>query len=240
MTYIKKNKVKMFIPNILLVLFVLITSVIGNAQECEMFSPTKTAVTLEYSSFDKDGNLQSKSKHIVKDVISEGSAMLVDIELLNYTKDGKKNLTTGYSAECQNGVFYMDMLRYFDMNKLATQESLDMEIEGTYLPFPKNMTESSDLQDGEVAIHISSNGELFGTMTMKITNRKMIGKEKITTPVGSFDCYKISHAHNSYFGNSTGNGTTTEWYAENIGVVKSESYNNQNVLISYTELTSKK
>ena len=166
--------------------------------------------------------------------------MLIQIEVSIYSKEGKKDFTTEYSAECHEDGFYIDMLRFFDQTKLVSQKEMDMEIEGDYLSFPKQMNEGDDLQDGEVSIHISYNGKVHGTMTMEITDRKVLGKEKITTPAGTFDCYKISHTYHSYFGNSRADGTSIDWFAKNIGTVKSEFYNTAGTLISYTELTSEK
>ena len=166
--------------------------------------------------------------------------MLIQIEVSVYSKEGKKDFTTEYNAECHEDGFYIDMLRFFDQTKLVSQKEMDMEIEGDYLSFPKQMNEGDDLQDGEVSIHISYNGKVHGTMTMEITDRKVLGKEKITTPAGTFDCYKISHTYHSYFGNSRADGTSIDWFAKNIGTVKSEFYNTAGTLISYTELTAEK
>lgn len=236
--HIIKNKFHIG-KKIFLAIFI-ITISIGSAQQCKMYAPMKNGATLEYSIFNKSKELQGKTVHKVINVFTEGDATVAEIDLIVYNKSGKKDFSTGYTAECQEGTFFIDMFRFFNQHKLASQKELDMEIEGTYLPFPKQMAEGDDLQEGEVAIHISNNGKLFGTMTMKLTNRKILGEEKLTTPAGTFNCYKISHAYNSYFGNEITKGTSIEWFVENIGIVKSESFNTEGILISYTELTSKK
>jgi hypothetical protein len=79
-------------------------------------------------------------------------------------------------------------------------------------------------------------------MTVTITDRKVVGKESVTTPAGTFDCFKITS--NSTIKTKTVVGITMEfsaieWLAPKAAIVKSESYK-KGKLQGYTLLTKLK
>jgi hypothetical protein len=65
------------------------------------------------------------------------------------------------------------------------------------------------------------------SMVMDIINRKVVGKEQVTTAAGSWDCYKIS-SNTKMKIKTMGIGVpmnmdVTEWFAPGFGVVKTLS-----------------
>ena len=75
------------------------------------------------------------------------------------------------------------------------------------------------------------------SMDMDITNRKVEGKESVTTPAGTFECYKISYDMFSKMSIMKMNFKNIEYLSENSGVVRTESYRSNGSLMSYTVLT---
>jgi hypothetical protein len=61
--------------------------------------------------------------------------------------------------------------------------------------------------------------------------------ENMTTPAGTFKCYKIASTieTKSMISITT---HTVEWMAKDVGVVRSENYNKKGKLTSYMVLTS--
>lgn len=74
-------------------------------------------------------------------------------------------------------------------------------------------------------------------MSFMVTNRKVIGKESVTTPAGTFECYKISYdiATKMMINMKT---KATEWYARGTGLIKSETYSTDGKLMGSNVLTS--
>ena len=84
---------------------------------------------------------------------------------------------------------------------------------------------------------VSTAGMTIMTMSVNVTDRKVEGKEKITTTAGSFNCTKIAQTVNMQaIINVT--ARSTEWYAKDVGMIKSESYDSDGILTSTTELVS--
>ena len=82
------------------------------------------------------------------------------------------------------------------------------------------------------------------TMTIKILNRKVESKESITTPAGTFSCFKITYDMESstkIMGMNTNvKLSSIDYLAEGIGVVKTESYDKKGELSGYSLLTAYK
>ena len=75
------------------------------------------------------------------------------------------------------------------------------------------------------------------TVTMDITNRKILGNETITTSAGTFVCKKVSYDFESKIGFIKVKGSGIEWHSEDKAIVKSESYNKKGKLTGSQELT---
>lgn len=60
---------------------------------------------------------------------------------------------------------------------------------------------------------------------IKISGAAYMGEERISTTAGKFDCTKISYLKRTKILLKTETLRVTEWYAEGIGLVKSESFN---------------
>jgi len=77
------------------------------------------------------------------------------------------------------------------------------------------------------------------TMTINISNRKVEAVESLTTPAGTFECYKISYdVATKMMVNVKSKGV--EWYTAGIGMIKSETYSSDGKLLGSNILTSLK
>ena len=73
-------------------------------------------------------------------------------------------------------------------------------------------------------------------MEFNITDRKVEGKEMVTTPAGTFDCYKISYnTRLKMLINMT--YINVEYLSENYGVVRTETYKSKGNLVGYSLIT---
>jgi hypothetical protein len=75
-------------------------------------------------------------------------------------------------------------------------------------------------------------------MNVEITDRKVLGKETMQTSAGSFPCLILSQRVKSKIMMFNVEATSKEWYAEGVGMVRSESYDKKGKLTSYSVLTA--
>lgn len=74
-------------------------------------------------------------------------------------------------------------------------------------------------------------------MNVMMTDRKITGKESITTPAGTFDCYILTYKMDTKMAlNISTSGK--QWLAPKVGIVRDEVYNKSGKLTSYSELTA--
>ena len=137
---------------------------------------------------------------------------------------------------CENGVFYVDMDSYMDEETMAAYETMEVTVEATDMGYPSVMTAGQVLKDASLTAAIANQGVTMFTMKIDITNRKVLGSEKLTTPAGTFDCIKITHDVSTRLIMKI-SATSVIYLSREIGVVKTESFNKKGKLVSYDILT---
>ena len=212
------------------------------AQECNAALLLKKGSVLEYTSFTKKGKEDGKSVHETTAVTEDAGKYTADIKTTIIDKKGKEAMTLDYQAVCKNGLFSVDMSRFFNSAQLQQYDAEDikLEMDGNVLEFPANMTTETELNDGNFTVRVNKGDFTIVTMTFDVTNRKVVGTEKITTKAGTFDCQKVTFDFNSKMGIIKVRGSGVEWYLKDKVIVKSESYNKNGKLLAYSELTSMK
>jgi len=212
------------------------------AQECNAALFLKKGSVLEYTSFTKKGKEDGKTIHETISVTEDGGTFTADIKSTVIDKKGKEAMTMEYKAICEDGLFSVDMSRFFNSAQLQQYDAEDikLEMDGNVLKFPANMTPETELNDGNFTVRVNKGDFTIITMTFNVTNRKVIGTEKITTKAGTFECQKVTFDFNSKAGIIKFRGSGAEWYLKDKVIVKSESYNKKGKLMTYAELTSMK
>ncbi len=73
-------------------------------------------------------------------------------------------------------------------------------------------------------------------ISMRSFYREVEAIEEITTPAGTFTAYKIKGYLEGKFAFMRVAFRTREWYVPDVGIVKSETYDKKDKLVSSTEL----
>lgn len=224
---------------ILLGFIALFTSSLS-AQECNAALFLKKGNVLEYTSFDKKGKALSKASHETLSIKEEGVKLTALIKVVSQDIKGKDSFSAEYEASCVDGVFSIDMARFFDMSKLQQYNADDfsVEMDGDVLEFPTGMNAGDALNDGTITVKVNKEDFTLVTMIMNITNRKVHPNETIATKAGTFDCQKVTFDFESKFGILKIRGSGVEWYQNDKVLVRSESYSKKGKLVASSDLTS--
>ena len=92
------------------------------------------------------------------------------------------------------------------------------------------------LKDAEMNMHVDATPMQLNFI-LTIYNRKVDAEESLKTPAGTFNCVKISQSQHLKAMISM-DTNSIEWYAEGVGLVRSESYNKKGKLMGYSLLTA--
>jgi len=221
---------------LLLVLFSgLICSLIVG-QDCPMYYPVRENTQMEYKQYDKKGGLTGSSVQKITGIKTSANSTVAEISAEHFDAKGKSLGTVQLTAKCEAGIFYIDMKNYMSQQSSDQFKDMEMTVEGGNLEMPSDLKAGDVLKNGDLKMSFSNAGMTMMNMTISITNRKVEAVENVTTPAGTFECYKISYdIATKMMINVKMKGT--EWYAKNVGLVKSESYNNDGKLMGSNLLT---
>jgi len=112
---------------------------------------------------------------------------------------------------------------------------MEFDVTMDQLVYPAELSEGQTLDDA--SIEISATGGMPINLVFDITDRKVEGKETITTPAGTFDCYKISYNTHSKMMIMNMNFNSVEYLSDKFGAVRTETYKSNGNLVSYTVIS---
>ncbi len=150
----------------------------------------------------------------------------------------KDIFNSNYNITCENGLVRIDYKSLFpsQMMQQYSEMDIEMDITGTDIELPNDLSVGQELADANVSIAMSMSGIKMNT-TVDQTNRKVEKKESITVAAGTFDCYLVTETNISKTMGAKIEMNTKQWLAEGVGMVKQESYKRNGNLMSRTELT---
>lgn len=221
--------------NLILLVVVILIGVAATAQE--IFFPTKEGTVLIYKSFDKKDKETSTVKYTITHLKMNGNDM--DITYLIESLDPKEKLVFKEEITIQQkgDKLYFDMSNF--VNKGAFQQNgeipAEIQITGNNLEVPSNPRPGDVLPDANVEMAMKL-GFINMKMSAQVTNRKVEAIEDITVKAGTFKGYKFSSEVNSVVMGMKVNSKNIDWYAKGVGILKTESYDKNGKLQSYTEL----
>ena len=175
--------------------------------------------------YSKKGDPAGKSIYVISDVQNSGAVTTGTINSEIFDKKGKSIAKAMNTVKCTGGIMQMDMKMMIPQQQMEQFKNTEIKAESNYLEFPANLKEGDQLKDASLTM-TGQNGPMTYTLNLNTTDRKVQGKETITTSAGTWDCFKITSKSkmNMKMGiNVPMNFETTEWFAPGFGVVKTEN-----------------
>lgn len=209
------------------------------AKAQDIFFPTKEGTVLEYKSYDKKDKVTGKIRYTITNINSEGNDM--DITYLIETTDAKDEPLFKHELTIheKDEKLYVDMRKFLNkaIFKKGGKIPDNLKITGNEMEIPSNLTTGDTLPDSQMEMSFKM-GFINIKMGAQVTERIVKSFEKITVDAGSFDTYKIT---SKVLANAMGmktSSTSAEWIAKGVGMIKTESYDNDGNISSYTKLIS--
>lgn len=214
-------------------LLVIVALLACHTMQAQYFCTTQ-GTELHYVNYDEAGQSLSNETvtvyNVVKNASGESAQYLAKIvtnktknntsyTLYNWNYDG--NVTT-----CQEDLMYgpyiksdSDPAKYDSKARQAMAEELKLKGDNSFT-IKKYASAGESIPDRTYSL-ISN----MLKNEINISGAAYMGEEKVSTTAGKFDCIKISYLKRTKIVLKTETVRVTEWYAEGIGLVKSESYN---------------
>jgi hypothetical protein len=220
-------------------LFVLVIGVFSSGlifgQDCSFYYPENVGAELVYKNYDKKDKFVSKNSQQVISYTKTSAGAEASILSKSYDDKDKLLGENTLTVYCKAGTFYFDMKNYLSPETMNAYKDMEVKIDSKNLEIPSHLKVGDQLSDGSLIMDISTGGFKIMSIVVQITERKIAAEESVTTPAGTFNCFKISETITSKVGVKVVT-KSTEWLAPGVGTIKNESYTSDGKLNSRMEL----
>lgn len=224
--------------NFLLFLALFSFSFLAKAQNCEAYYPMDEGSVFEMTSYDAKGKETGKARNTVIEKKVNGDELEAVVKVDHFDKKGKESFSSEYSMFCKNGQFSLDMRNMMGPDNMGSLQNVEVTVDASEMTFPVDPQPGTTLEDAHLKVSMNTSGFSMGGMQVNITNRKIKGRESITTPAGTFDCVVITQNVESKTMGIKISASGKTWYSKGAGAVRTESYNKKGKLMGTEILTS--
>jgi hypothetical protein len=215
------------------------------AQCNNTFYPMEKDHYYEVEVYNKKDKLQATSQYTIAAVAETDNGYEATVNSKTLDKKGELIGEGDFAVICEDGQLKMDMQRLLtSLTQLQNTQGMNVEIEGNHIIIPASLSVGEVLPESTTTITMGMEGAIMtmNTTTVTIRDRTVAAQEDITTPAGTFPCYKITYVMNATvktMGISRETVYTgTEWLSEGVGMVRNEQYDKKDKLASYSVLTA--
>ncbi len=200
--------------------------------DCSKFYPLKEGVKFQMTSYGKNDKIAAVINYVVKE--STGNAATLSYEM--FDQKGKSIITSEYGMSCKEDGISIDFKSLAAPGIFEQYKDMEVDITGTNLLLPNDLNTGQTLPNADMLMIVKV-VPITLKLNAKVFNRKVEGKESITTPAGTFNCFVITYDHESKMGIKF-SGTAKQWLAEGVGMVQQLDYNKKGKLVSRSVLTN--
>ncbi len=225
--------------------FLLTVFVFTAYAQCDnTFYPMEADHYYEVKVYNKKDKLQATSQYTIAAVAETDNGYEATVNSKTLDKKGEMIGEGDFAVICEDGQLKMDMQRLLtSLTQLQNAQGMNLEIEGNHIIIPPSLSVGDMLPESTTTITMGMEGVAMtmNTTTVTIRDRTVAAQEDITTPAGTFPCYKITYVMSATM-KTMGIGremvyTGTEWLSEGVGMVRNEQYDKKDKLSSYSVLT---
>ncbi|MBR9860403.1 DUF3108 domain-containing protein [bacterium] len=220
-------------PVILSLILILLSSF---TQDCSFEEHFTEGKGWEYTNYNAKGKSEGTVLQQVKSVDHSGDSVIFNIDS-KIESDKGDPVAMSFEMFCLGSSVRVDMKSI--TGTMAEQlKGMEVNVDSDEIDYPTSSSVGDTLKQSKLKI----NGEIPGTpmkfnMTITIKDRKVVAKEEITTPAGTFDCYVIEQVTVSKGMMMNQEIKSKEWFSPDYGMVRTETFKKNGKLESYSELT---
>ncbi len=222
-----------------LILLLIASSFTLFKSDCDTLIFFKEGTQITMTSYNDDGKLTGTTKTIYTKVVKNATGASVTANQENYNKKGKLDSKNEFTIKCIKGILFFDMKMMLTEDQAKNNKDFEMTVEGADKEIPTKFEVGSSLKDADITMTFKTKEGTevpLSKINFKVTNRKVEAKESVTTPAGTFECYKITEnvEMKTLFSFKI---KSILWFSLEAGNVKTESYKESGKFLSKSELT---
>ncbi len=206
---------------------------------CSQYYPMVEGASFSYNMYGKKDKLDGTSVYKVMEVSNSNGETKASLNVSFQGSKKNENFVMDYNFTCTGDGIRIDFNSMLPNQMMEQYKDMDveMDITGTDIELPNNLSVGQELADADVNVAMSISGMKMN-IEAKTTNRKVVAKESVTTAAGTFDCVVLTANISSKASFVKVDLSDKLWLAKGVGIVKQETYNKKGKLDSRMELTS--
>ncbi len=227
---------KKTILSILVIVFGI--SLLPAQENCSKYYPMKEGSSFQYTMYNKKGKTEGVTDYIISNVNNDGGTTTATFDMKFTDNKGKEAFNSDYEISCSGDGIKIDFESLFpsQMMKQYEEMGLEMDISGTDIQLPNDLSTGKELDDANVSVAMNMSG-IKMNISVDQTNRKVETIESVTTPAGTFECYLITETMVTKTMGANQETNNKLWLAEGVGMIKQETYKKNGNLLNRMELT---
>jgi len=216
-----------------------------SAQDCKGYYYLSNS-EVQMTTYGKKGEESGKLTYKISDIKKEASGTTASFTSEMVNEKGKTLSKGAGKYKCTGGVMFIDAKASLPGDQMEAYKDMEVKADDAFIEYPANLSEGQTLKDANFKMQTYSKSTLNSTITFDEINRKVIGKETITTPAGTWECWKITYDGKFKAQMAPLNigipfsFQCTEWFAPGFGIVKSETKNKNGKLMGSMMITALK
>jgi len=198
-----------------------------------IFFPTKPGTVLVFAQKDGHGKITGYTRQTIKTVENSGENMIISFLYESMDEHQNPIVSVPCKVTIKDGVMVFD-LKYAFVGKLKNAKE-KINVTGTPVKFPTNLMPGQSIPDAHMVANVERS---FVNVRVEVamTDGKCVAIEDITVPSGTFNSHKISQALATTMMGSTNHSRLVSWGAPNVGIVRTDTYDDKNQLSSSVQL----
>jgi hypothetical protein len=226
---------------VFMLLLVLVTTG-AMSQNCDLYIPLVEGKGSQYQTFNNRDRLQGIQDLLIKSVVQSGGRTEAVINAKQLDNRERLQHEGEYKIICDGNTLIIDIQSMLDQAMLKSMEGMEVSMSNIEnINVPGNMRVGDKLPDAHMDMKVSMGNVSVTEMKLVTRNRVVEARETITTPAGTFDCFKITYESaidtRTMGINRKSLSKGVEYYAPGVGNVRSEYYDDKGRLQSYTVLS---
>jgi len=226
--------------HVFLTLLTLLVSFGLRAQECAGIK-LKAGTTYEMLSYNSKDKQNGRILYTFKNVRREGPSTIIDVVMQSFDEKGKAAQEIPLTYTCTGNEIIADLSGMAQTTNQGMRD-MQMKMKVNAMNYPHKLAEGQALPDGRLEAELFNKDTKMMDMNMLVTERKVIARENLTIPAGTYNAYKVSSAmnlENRTMGIPIRMGFQMVNYRspEVLFDLRTETYNKNGKLMAYTVLS---
>lgn len=196
------------------------------AQDCQGYWSLQQNKVITMSLYDRNEKSSGTYVYRVVDVKSNDEISSSVVEGTLSDDKGKQVSSNVCHLKCSNGLYQVDMKMLLPQQQQEQFKKMDAR-SSFFLEYPAGMEVGDQLKEGSFSTSMRNDKGPEMSMEMTIADRQVVGEEEISTPAGTWKCFRITFRCKVRT-RVGGIGIpfqidNTEWFAPAFGIVKTVS-----------------